>query len=405
MTDIRLRMRKSYDQESLLNDGSVSWKGHDREALLARVRGEGQESRITRLRHPEVRYEVTDHCNAECIMCPRDEHEFGRPHGTMDTENCKRSIDEVVELGCKQVLLQGFGEPLIDKKLEDKMEYAKSKGLRTFITSNASLMTRERSRRLIEAGLDELRISFYGMRKESYETVMVGLNFEKTMENMTDFLDLRRELGLRRPRLDINWLVLPENEGDTEQFREYWEPRADAIEIWKPHNFGDGRTYRERYDEISMKNTCGRPENGPLQIEWNGEVIPCCYDYNNRIVLGNAFEQPVLDILNGDKYNLLRMSHKEKQFGIFPYCDQCDQLLPHTDALIYTNRHNLPKEEAVKMTNTYLYNILDDKPIDPENVSEAYTEQPDGTDPDPKAVEAMRLSAARNRKGSGPKGS
>jgi len=29
-----------------------------------------------------------------------------------------------------------------------------------------------------------------------------------------------------------------------------------AIEIWKPHNFGDGRSYRERFDEASMKTAC-----------------------------------------------------------------------------------------------------------------------------------------------------
>ena len=157
-------------------------------------------------------------------------------------------------------------------------------------------------------------------------------------------------------------------------FKNYWEPKADAIEIWKPHNFGDGRNYRHRFESRETKNTCGRPENGPLQIQWNGEVIPCCYDYNNNIVLGNAFEQPVLDILNNDKYNLLRMAHSDKEFQLFPYCDQCDQLLPHTDALVYTNRHNLPKEIAVKMSNTDLYNLVDDEAFDINNFNEKYAD-------------------------------
>jgi radical SAM protein with 4Fe4S-binding SPASM domain len=222
------------------------------------------------------------------------------------------------------------------------------------------------------------------MRKETYETVMVGLKFDVTMKNLLGFLELREELGFKRPRLELNWLELPENAGDTEAFQEYWEPRADAIEIWKPHNFGDGRSYRERFDEVALKNTCGRPENGPLQIQWNGEVIPCCYDYNNQIVLGNAFEQPVLEILNGEKYELLRLAHREKKFALFPFCNQCDQLLEHADALVYTNRHNLPKEVAVKMSNTDLYNLVDDKPFDDNNFSEKYadglveTESPKG---------------------------
>ena len=277
-------------------------------------------------------------------------------------------------LGCKQVVLTSFGEPLIDKRLEEKVAYAKSKGLRTYIISNASLLTRRRAAGLIEAGLDELRISFYGMHKESYEKVMVGLNFEVTMKNLAGFLKLREKMGSKKPRLELSWLVLPENEEDTELFQEYWEPRADAIEIWKPHNFGDGRSYRQRYEDITVKTTCGRPENGPLQIQWDGEVIPCCYDYNNVIVLGNAFKQPVLEILNAQKFQLLRFAHREKKFELFPYCNQCDQLLAHPDALVYTNRHNLPKEVAVQMSNTDLYNLVEDKPFDAQDFSEKYAD-------------------------------
>ena len=321
-------------------------------------------------------------------MCPRDLHKLGRPHGVMSTDSYKKSLDEVAALGGRQIVLTGFGEPLVDRRLEEKVAYAKSLGLRTYIISNASLLNEKRATGLIEAGLDELRVSFYGMGQQSYETVMVGLKFDVTMANLNGFLELREKLGSKKPRLELNWLVLPENEADTEAFQEYWEPKADAIEIWKPHNFGDGRSYRERFDEVALKNTCGRPENGPLQIQWNGEVIPCCSDYNHQIVLGNAFEQPVLAILNGEKYQLLRLAHREKKFSLFPFCNQCDQLLEHADALVYTNRHNLPKELAVKMSNTDLYNLVDDQAFDPENFTERYADGLVETDAIPNAAAA-----------------
>jgi radical SAM protein with 4Fe4S-binding SPASM domain len=185
---------------------------------------------------------------------------------------------------------------------------------------------------------------------------------------------LKRSVSSLLPRLELSWLVLPENKDDTDLFNEYWEHKADAIEIWKPHNFGDGRSYRQRYDDVGIKTSCGRPENGPLQIQWNGEVIPCCYDYNNQIVLGNAFTQSVLEIINADKYRLLRLAHNENKFELFPYCNQCDQLLPHADALVYTNRHNLPNEIAVKMSNTDLHNLVDDMPFDDNNFNERYAD-------------------------------
>jgi len=360
-----------YRQERLLGDGSVNFAGQDRDRLMTLI---DLEPRITGLWHPEVRYEVTDHCNAECIMCPRDKHEHGREHGVMSLDQYRRSIDEVVALGAKKVVLTGFGEPLVDKTLEQKVAYAKRHGLNTYIISNGSLLGDRRARGLIDAGLDELRVSFYGMRPETYNVVMRKLDFSVTLENLLHLLDLRGRAGVKKPRLEVNYLVLPENEADTDAFRTFWEPRADAIEIWKPHNFGDGRDYRERLEDLEVKTSCGRPENGPLQIQWNGEVIPCCYDYNNQIILGNAFTTPVLDILNGAKYRLLRLAHREKKFGCFPYCNQCDQLLPHADALVYTNRHNLPPEVAVKMSNTDLYNLVEAQEFRAENFNPRYAD-------------------------------
>lgn len=305
------------------------------------------------LQHPEVRYEVTDNCNANCIMCPRDKHT--REHGVMDNAKYQASIDEIVSLGATRVVLTGFGEPLLDRQLEQKIAYAAYAGLNTYIITNGSAITANRAQGLIEAGLDEARISFYGMSAGTYNTVMRGLEYSKTQKNILHFLDLINQSS-RKVKVMLNYIELPENEGEAKAFKDYWEPLVDYIEIWRPHNFGDGRDYRER---IGEKSTCGRPANGPLQIQWNGEVIPCCYDYNNSMILGNAFEQPIIDILAGDRYNALRNAHASGEFGAFPFCDQCDQLLEHSDAIIYTNRHNLPPEEAVKLSNTDLYNLID----------------------------------------------
>ena len=363
-----LSVRHGYTDDELLRDGSVNLSEAELKKTLEIM---PEDEPITRLLHPEVRYEVTDHCNASCIMCPRDEHEHGREHGIMDQKKYEDSIDEVVSLGAKKIVLTGFGEPMLDKNLEKKIAYASERGLSTYFITNGSVLTSKRARGILEAGLSEMRVSFYGMRTETYNAVMQGLDFERTKKGLMSFIELRNQLQMKT-KIQISYLVLPENEEDTDAFREFWEPLVEAIEIWKPHNFGDGRDYRERVENVTVKESCGRPENGPLQIQWNGEVIPCCYDYNNKIVLGNAFETPVLEVLNSAKYRLLRYAHRVKEFNLFPYCDQCDQLLPHSDALVYTNRHNLPAEEAVKLSNTDLYDLAKGQDIDEERLQEKY---------------------------------
>lgn len=357
-----------YCQESLLRDGSVNL---DEEELTTLLNSLPKKKKITELLHPEVRYEVTDKCNATCIMCPRDKHEHGREHGIMDQEKYERSIDEIVGLGARKIVLTGFGEPMLDKKLEKKIAYANKNGLTTYIISNGSVLTSKRARGILEAGLSEIRISLYGMGTESYNAVMQGLDYDKTMKGLMQFIDMRNETAAKT-RIQISYLEMEENKMDTQKFKDFWEPKVDAIEIWKPHNFGDGRDFRERTEK---KVSCGRPLNGPLQIQWNGEVIACCYDYNNQIILGNAFETPVLDILNAQKYRLLSYAHESGRFDLFPYCNQCDQLLPHADALIYTNRHNLLPEEAVKLSNTDLYDLADGKDIQSDRLSEKYKQR------------------------------
>ena len=356
-----------YSLKNLLSDGSINLNNAELVQALSKLSKE----KVTKLGHVEVRYEVTDRCNASCIMCPRDEHEHGREHGVMDQYKYERSIDEVVGLGATKVVLTGFGEPMLDKRLEDKIAYAKGKGLKTYFITNGSVLNDKRTRGILEAGIDEMRVSFYGMGKDTYNAVMKGLDYEKTRNGLLNFLKVRDQLGVAT-KVQLSYLVMSENEKDTNAFREYWETRVDALEIWRPHNFGDGRSFRNRTDDLAAKHTCGRPENGPLQIQWNGEVVPCCYDYNNKIVLGNAFEQPILEILNNSKYRLLRDIHQYGKFGIFPYCDQCDQLLPHSDALVYSNRHSLPPEEAVKLSNTDLYDLVNDQEININNLSDRY---------------------------------
>ena len=131
---IRAETTARYSQPGLLADGSVQGDADELREILGILNGEAP---IARLLHPEVRYEVTDHCNATCIMCPRDKHEHAREHGIMDQAKYERSIDEVVALGARKVVLTGFGEPLLDKKLERKIAYARDRGLSTYFITTA----------------------------------------------------------------------------------------------------------------------------------------------------------------------------------------------------------------------------------------------------------------------------
>src|SRR3990172_1613854 len=121
--------------------------------------------------------ENTNHCNAECVMCPRGT--LSRKRGFMDFGLFEKIIKEVSSMRRKPVThLQGFGEPLLDRLLAERIQLAKTCSIkRTYIVTNASLLFPESSRKIISARLDKMKISFYGTDEESYNNIMTRLNF------------------------------------------------------------------------------------------------------------------------------------------------------------------------------------------------------------------------------------
>ena len=302
-----------------------------------------------RLTNPEIRIETTNACNATCVMCPREKME--RLEGVMDMGLFQTIVQQGQELGMERVFLGGFGEPLLDPLLVERVRFVKSKGLFCNFISNGSLWDSKFSDALIHAGLDEIRFSFYGQTQNVYEGVHRGLSYERTRNGIYSLLNARKRLGQKNPTILLYYLVLDENRDMVDAFRKEWEPIADFIEIWKPHNFGDGRKYRD-VTRTLKKESCGRPKNGPLQFQYDGTLIPCCYDYNGKMILGDISQQTIPEILSGETYKALRRAHESGDFSNYPYCANCDQLFEHADALVFTNRHNLPTGEAVLLSNS-----------------------------------------------------
>ena len=117
-----------------------------------------------------LRIENTNHCNAKCVMCPRDL--LFRKKGIMSVDQFKVLVDEIAPRPVSNIHLHGFGEPLLDKHLCEKISYAKAKGIRrTFLITNASLLTERLAEDLIRSGLDSVKVSFYGELKVEYERI------------------------------------------------------------------------------------------------------------------------------------------------------------------------------------------------------------------------------------------
>ena len=76
-------------------------------------------------RLPEiVQIEATNICNAKCTFCPRDD--MKRRQGIMDMALYRKVVDECAALGIGHVRMHNYGEAFVDKRLPEKITYAKS---------------------------------------------------------------------------------------------------------------------------------------------------------------------------------------------------------------------------------------------------------------------------------------
>jgi MoaA/NifB/PqqE/SkfB family radical SAM enzyme len=270
--------------------------------------------------------ENTNHCNAECVMCPRDA--LSRKRGFMDFGLFEKLMKEVAGARRKPVThLHGFGEPLLDKLLAERIQLAKSCGVsHTYLVTNASLLFPETSRKIIGAGLDTMKISFYGTDEESYSTTMKRLNFKVTFQNITEFLRIRKDMKRGNPRLILQYLPNDTNQAKTEEFKALWSPVidtqvGDCLNVSSLHNYGGGRAYNHLKQKIV--SVCYFPWTS-MSVLWDGRVVTCCMDSNGVQVLGDLNSQSIQEVWNGPVLSGVRDNFRKFDYSKYPVCLSCD---------------------------------------------------------------------------------
>lgn len=139
----------------------------------------------------DLRISVTDRCNFRCGYCmPKDK--YGRDHVFLP-RSALLSFEEIemiarifIELGVTKIRLTG-GEPLIRRDLEKLiLSLSRLDGLQDLsLTTNASLLTKQRAQNLRSAGLSRINISLDALNKETFAKLN-GIFFpvERVLENL-----------------------------------------------------------------------------------------------------------------------------------------------------------------------------------------------------------------------------
>jgi MoaA/NifB/PqqE/SkfB family radical SAM enzyme len=134
--------------------------------------------------------EPTNRCNLDCITCIR--HSWDEPLGEMSSTVFSRIVEGLKALPAPpSVFLGGLGEPLSHPHIVDMVKDLKSTGSFVELITNGTLLSKDLSKQLIDAGLDMLWVSLDGATPESYKDVRLGAAFPEVISNIQEFRHAR----------------------------------------------------------------------------------------------------------------------------------------------------------------------------------------------------------------------
>ena len=278
-------------------------------------------------------------CNFRCTFCPTGDHELirstGRWQGTMDFGLFCKVIDDLAEFesSLKVLRLYKDGEPLLNPRLADMIRYAKDSGRVAYVdtTTNASLLTPEKSRQLVEAGLDRVNISIDGLSDADFEKfTRTKVKFACLVENIRFFYEHKGacEICIKMPGDFLS-------QSERDFFFSTFGDLCDRISLENVAPCWPEFGVEERLG-IDIKagiynNPITEVQVCPyifysLSVNSDGSVSLCFLDWSRKLPLGDVRRQSLREIWNGQALRRHRLAHLRGERKNDPVCAACGQL-------------------------------------------------------------------------------
>lgn len=274
--------------------------------------------------------EPTNRCNLSCQMCPRPVSH--RPMSDLDWSLFESLADEMAHHGpILKVFLQKDGEPLMYPRLAEAVAKLREKrsARAVEIITNGTLLTVDRFRDLARAGLDTLIVSIDAVDPETYRTLKGRDTFETVVSQVERCIEEKKRLGGKAPAIKARLVSRRGHEHEVERFTAYWKGKADAVDI-TPYHTWIGAVKDERSYETRPRYPCSLLWYTGI-VNADGQVSPCCIDYDCRGVVGRIGAGGFGAIWNGPEMNALRRRHLLGEYDNTAICGPCEYWLIKED--------------------------------------------------------------------------
>ena len=234
----------------------------------------------------------------------------------------------------EHMMLIGLGEPFMDPKIIERIEFCHSHSISTLLSTNGTFLDEKNAARVLDSHLEQLTLSFDGASKETFEFYRKGAKFEKVRDNFVRFARMKQE---RRSKLQVvvQMVCMEGNAGEVGDFLAFWSalPGVDQVRI------KEDETNLMRPDAghaaEDWKHPCHYLWRGPMYVKQNGDVYPCCQSYMlDGAPLGNLADQSLVQIWNSAEMERMRRLHVSGRGGEVDVCSRCCTTIPHPALVI-----------------------------------------------------------------------
>ncbi len=270
-----------------------------------------------------LQLEVTNVCNFRCIMCPfhRPGSEITRATGFMTLDQIHKILTEFVDLGGGFLIPQGAGESFLHPEFIDILTMAKKQfGLRVGLNTNGVRLKREQMEAVIDLEVDELGFSVDALHPETFETITGSEELDGIEQNIQTLLELRQRNNKRSPLIRTLIVEQETNAGEIDEYVRKWTSIVDEVVV-QVERIKSGRCLRSTRSE--RRQPC-RHLFDTVFIQWDGDVVVCCEDWQSQTIMGNVQEKPLKEIWFGNQMNLYREMQKNGTFAPPSICENCE---------------------------------------------------------------------------------
>ena len=267
----------------------------------------------------------TSACNLRCSMCDHVNIKRYRKIESMKRELYTKIIDEIARESPDSRVWQIFyGDPFLLKDMPERIRYAKNQGLTDVVlNTNGVLMTEDRGRPLIEAGLDAIYVGIDAATKESYDQIRVGGDFHAVVANVLTYRDLLQQHGRPEQKVFVQYVVSDINEHETDEFREFWAERNVDVKI-RPRVSWAGlidAPNLQPNEQVQRKPCYWLMRT--INICTDGRVAFCSADPHCRVPCGSVRTHTIKQLWAGQLQEYRNM-HSEGRFDELPeMCREC----------------------------------------------------------------------------------